>query len=55
VDKPTTTDRPSADLVEVTVIVDSHQHQGQPCAKGDKIKVTPGERDWLANLNIIKK
>ena len=54
-DKTATTEQPSADLVEVTIIVDNHQHQRKPCEKGDKIKVTPAERDWLANLNIIKK
>jgi hypothetical protein len=55
VDKPVTTEQPSAALVEVTIIVDNHQHQGKPCEQGDKIKVTAEERDWLANLKIIKK
>lgn len=50
-------DNPEKDtaLVEVTILVDNHQHEGQLCKKGDKIKVTADERDWLANLNIIKK
>lgn len=54
-DNPLTTEQLSADLVEVIVQVDNHEHQGQPVKKGGKIKVTPAEREWLANLNIIKK
>lgn len=44
-------------LVEVTVTVDNHIHQGLPVAKGEKISVTPEERDWLAGLPtpVIKK
>lgn len=53
-DNPQVTEQRPAE-VEVTILVDSHAHNGQPVKKGDKIKVTSAERDWLANLNIIKK
>ncbi|MGZ8181463.1 MAG: DUF7210 family protein [Methylobacter sp.] len=43
-------------LVEVIIIVDGHEHEGKPVKKGDKIKVTTAERDWMASLKtpVIK-
>lgn len=42
-----------AGLVEVTIIVDGHYHQGQPVEKGGKISVTPEEREWLISVNAV--
>lgn len=44
--------KPAA-LVEVTIIVEGHYHQGQPVEKGGKISVTQEEREWLISVNAV--
>lgn len=41
-------------LVEVVVDVEKHSHNGQPVKKGGTIKVTPSQRDWMAEHKLIK-
>lgn len=38
--------------VEVT-LAKSHTHAGESYAKGDKIKVRPSQKAWLAANNVI--
>ncbi|MFZ2452584.1 MAG: hypothetical protein WAW36_18915 [Methylovulum miyakonense] len=40
--------------VQVIIAVDTHSHAGQPVSKGDKITVTPAERDWLSEHQLIE-
>lgn len=41
-----------AALVEV-VLDKAHTHKGQPCSKGDKIKVTEDQKTWLTKQGVI--
>ena len=38
--------------VEV-ILAKAHTHAGKPYAKGDKIKVRPSQKVWLAANNVI--
>lgn len=40
--------------VDVTVDIEGHVHQGITVKKGATIKVSPSEKDWMAEHNIIK-
>lgn len=41
-------------LQEVTILTDTHTHQGKPCKKGDKIKVDAETKAFLIEQNVIK-
>lgn len=45
-------DRPL--LVAVIVAAEAHTHAGKAVKKGDKIDVTPEQREWLLKHNIIE-
>lgn len=40
--------------IPVVIAVETHSHAGQAVNKGDKITVTPSERDWLLKHNLIE-
>lgn len=40
--------------IPVVIAVENHSHAGQAVSKGDKIAVTPEERDWLLKHNLIE-
>lgn len=40
--------------IQVVIAVDNHTHAGQAVSKGDKITVTPDERDWLLKQHLIE-
>ncbi len=40
--------------IPVVIAVENHKHAGQTVNKGDKITVTPSERDWLLKHNLIE-
>jgi len=41
-------------LIEVTIEIEGHTHQGEPVKKGNKIKVTAEQQAWLKKNNIIE-
>ncbi|WVM88938.1 hypothetical protein ULG90_06420 [Halopseudomonas pachastrellae] len=40
------------ELVEV-VLAKDHTHKNAPCKAGDKINVTPAQRDWLVGKGVV--
>jgi len=40
--------------ITVTITVDNHTHNGKTLKKGEKISVSPDERDFLLKHNIIE-
>ena len=43
---------PQPEQVEV-VLAKDHTHKKQPCKAGDKINVTPAQRDWLVGQGVV--
>lgn len=54
--KPNTPAHPDLpDHLQVTVKVDTHTHDGKPCAKGDKLDVSRSTARWLAAQGVIEE
>lgn len=45
----------NAALIDVIVIVDNHQHAGQPVKQGDSIQVDQATAQWLRDHKIIQE